>query len=147
MLPNINTCMRKWMVEFLSKSQSRVIKIAWVNSIQFTLISYICAIPRDDVIESTRFLMRPHVIIPQCVKQTQKIRRISNYFELEMLHCFILSKYLNGILYLVKRNIRYLEYDLIILTEYWYSQYSGYYEAYKHVKRFIFMIFVILSSG
>ena len=28
--------MRKWMVEFLSKSQSRVIKIALVNSIRMT---------------------------------------------------------------------------------------------------------------
>ena len=28
--------MRKWMVEFLSKSQSRDIKIAWVNSIRKT---------------------------------------------------------------------------------------------------------------
>ena len=28
--------MRKWMVEFLSKSQSRAIKIAWVNSIRMT---------------------------------------------------------------------------------------------------------------
>ena len=28
--------MRKWMVEFLSKSQSRVIKIAGVNSIRMT---------------------------------------------------------------------------------------------------------------
>ena len=29
-------CLRKWMVEFLSKSQSRVIKIARVNSIRMT---------------------------------------------------------------------------------------------------------------
>ena len=28
--------MRKWMVEFLSKSQSRAIKIAHVNSIRMT---------------------------------------------------------------------------------------------------------------
>ena len=39
--------MRKWMVEFLNKSQSPVIKIAQVNSIRmtkyinFTLISYV----------------------------------------------------------------------------------------------------------
>ena len=57
--------MWKWMVEFLSKSQSRVIKIAqltqfaWPNlSIYFNLL---CAVPRDDVIDSTRFLMRPPV--------------------------------------------------------------------------------------
>ena len=63
------------------------------------------------------------------------------------LHGFILSKYLNDILYLVNVNIKYLEYDLIILIEYWYPQYSGYNEVYKQVKRFIYMIFVILSSG
>ena len=51
------------MVEFLSKSHSRVIKIAQVNSIRMTKsIKFIfCAVPRDDVIESTRFLMRPPV--------------------------------------------------------------------------------------
>ena len=57
--------MRKWMVEFLSKSQSRVIKIAGVNSIRMTksinLFLFLCAVPRDDVMESTRFLMRPPV--------------------------------------------------------------------------------------
>ena len=57
----------KWMVEFLSKSQSRVIKIARVKSIRMTKLSiyfnFLCAVPRDDVIESTRFLMRPPVIV------------------------------------------------------------------------------------
>ena len=60
--------MRKWMFEFLSKSQSRVIKFARVNSIRMINLSiyfnFLCAVPRDDVIESTRFLMRPPVIIP-----------------------------------------------------------------------------------
>ena len=53
------------MVEFLSKSQTHVIKIARENSIRMTNLSiyfnFLCAIPRDDVIESTRFLMRPPV--------------------------------------------------------------------------------------
>ena len=60
--------MRKWMVEFLSKSQSRFIKIARVNSIRMTNLTiyanFLRAVPRDDIIESTRFLMRPPVIIP-----------------------------------------------------------------------------------
>ena len=58
---------RKWMDEFLCKSQSCVIKIARVNSIRTTksinLLYFECAVPRHDVIESTRFLMRPPVII------------------------------------------------------------------------------------
>ena len=60
--------MRKWMVEFLSKSQSRVIKFAQVNLIRMTksinYFNFSCAVPRDNVIESPRFLMRPPVIIP-----------------------------------------------------------------------------------
>ena len=60
--------MRKWIFEFLSKSQSRVLKIARVTSIRMTksinLFNFLWAIPRDDVIESTRFMMRPPVIIP-----------------------------------------------------------------------------------
>ena len=57
--------MRKRMVEILTKSQSRVIKIVRVT--QFALpnlsiyFNFLCAVPRDDVIESTRFLMRPRV--------------------------------------------------------------------------------------
>ena len=58
--------MRKWMVKFLSKSQSPVIKIARVNSILMkksinNYFNFLCAVPRDDVIESTLFLMRPPV--------------------------------------------------------------------------------------
>ena len=60
--------MRKWMVEFFSKSRVLSLKLleltqfAWPNlSIYF---NFLCAVPRDDVIESTRFLMRPPVIIP-----------------------------------------------------------------------------------
>ena len=58
--------MRKWMVEFLSESQSRVIKITRVNSIRMTKIYFNFLY---DVIESTRFLMRPPVIIPPWMRQ------------------------------------------------------------------------------
>ena len=55
------------MDELLSKSLSRVIKIARVNLIRMTktvnLLSFLCSVPPDDVIESPRFLMRPPVII------------------------------------------------------------------------------------
>ena len=54
--------MRKWIVEVISKSQSRVIKIARVNSIRMTKsinnFNFVSAVPLDDVIESTRYLMR-----------------------------------------------------------------------------------------
>ena len=64
--------MRKWMAEFLSKSQSRGIKIARVNSNRMTKsINYfnlLWAVPRGDVIKSTRFLMKPPVIIPPCIE-------------------------------------------------------------------------------
>ena len=60
--------MRKWTVEFLSKSQSLVIKIVRVNSISMTNLSIyfdvLRAVSRYDVNESTRFLMRPPIIPP-----------------------------------------------------------------------------------
>ena len=52
--------MRKWMVESLSNSQSLVIKIA--RPYVSIYVNFLCDVPRDDVIESTRFLMRPPVI-------------------------------------------------------------------------------------
>ena len=59
---------RKWMVEFLSKSESRGMKIARVTSIRMTKsiknINFLHDVPRGDVIKRTRFLMRPPVIIP-----------------------------------------------------------------------------------
>ena len=65
--------MRKWIVEFLSKSQSRVIKIGR-NSIRMTKsinnFNFVCAVPRDDVIESTRYLMRWPGIIPPWLHTT-----------------------------------------------------------------------------
>ena len=59
---------RKWMVEFLSKSACRGIKIARVNSNRITklsiFINFLCAVPLHDVIKRTRFLMRLPVIFP-----------------------------------------------------------------------------------
>ena len=59
-------CMRKWIVKFLSKSLLLKLlestQFAWPNLSNY--FNFLCAIPRYDVIESTRFLMRPPVIIP-----------------------------------------------------------------------------------
>ena len=60
--------MQKWIVEFLSKSESRDIKIVRVNSIRITRLSiifnFLLVVPLCDVIKRTRFLMMPPVIIP-----------------------------------------------------------------------------------
>ena len=54
--------MRKWMVEFLSKSESRGVKIDRGNSIRITKLSiyfnFLRDIPLGDVINMTRILMR-----------------------------------------------------------------------------------------
>ena len=43
-------------------AQNMLTQFPWSNlSIYF---NFLCAVPRDDIIESTRFLMRPPVIIP-----------------------------------------------------------------------------------
>ena len=78
--------MRKWRVEFLSKSQSRVIKIAQVNSIRMTNLSiyfnFLCAIPRDDVIESTRFLIRPPVNHSTMVEPVTLSKCVAEYEQM-----------------------------------------------------------------
>ena len=54
--------MRKWIAEFLK--QIRVVSLKLLELNQFAWPNYsnlLCAVPRDDVIESTRFLMRPPV--------------------------------------------------------------------------------------
>ena len=67
MLPNINTCENGWSdfsanLRVVSIKLFDLTRFAWPNlSICF---NFLCAVPRDDVIESTRFLMRPPVIIP-----------------------------------------------------------------------------------
>ena len=67
MLPNINTCENGWSyfsanLRVVSLKLLELAQFAWPNlSIYF---NFLCAVPRDDVIESTRFLMRLPVIIP-----------------------------------------------------------------------------------
>ena len=67
MLPNINTCENIYSnfsanLRVVSLKLLELTQFAWPNlSIYF---NFLCAVPRDDVIESTRFLMRPPVIIP-----------------------------------------------------------------------------------
>ena len=62
MLPNINTCENGWSnfsanLRVVSLKLIELTQFAWPNlSIYF---NFVCAVPRDDVIETTRFLMRP----------------------------------------------------------------------------------------
>ena len=64
MLPNINTCGNGWSnfspnLRVVSLKLLKLTQFAWPNlSIYF---NFLCAVPRDDVTESTRFLMRPPV--------------------------------------------------------------------------------------
>ena len=64
MLPNINTCKNDWSnfsanLKVVSLKILELTQFAWPKiSIYFTLL---CAVPRNDVIESTRFLIRPPV--------------------------------------------------------------------------------------
>ena len=70
MLPNLNTCENWWSnfsanLRVVSLKLVELNQFVWPNvSIYFNLL---CAVPRDDVIEGTRFLMRPPVIIPPWV--------------------------------------------------------------------------------
>ena len=67
MLKNINTCENAWSnfsanLRVVSLKLLELTQYAWPNlSIYF---NFWCAVPLDDVIESTRFMMRPPVIIP-----------------------------------------------------------------------------------
>ena len=64
MLPNVNTCENGWS-NF--SANLRVVSLKLLQSTQFVwpnlsiYFNFLCAVPRDDVIESTRFLMRPPV--------------------------------------------------------------------------------------
>ena len=64
MLPNINTCENWWSnfsakLRVVSLKSLQLTQFAWPNlSICF---NFLCVDPRDDVIETTRFLMRPPV--------------------------------------------------------------------------------------
>ena len=67
MLPNMNTCENWWSnfsanFKVVSLKFLELTHFAWPNlSIYF---NFLCAVPRDDVIENAPFLMRPRVIIP-----------------------------------------------------------------------------------
>ena len=67
MLPDVNTWENGWSnssanLRVVSWKLLEITQFAWPNlSIYF---NFLCAVPRDDIIESTRFLMRPPVIIP-----------------------------------------------------------------------------------
>ena len=70
MSPNINTCENGLSnfsanLRVVSLNLLELTQFAWPNlSIYF---NFLCAVPRDVIIESTRFLMRPPVIIPPWV--------------------------------------------------------------------------------
>ena len=65
MLLNINTCENGWSnfsanLRVVSLKLLQLTQFAWPNLSIY--INFLCAVPPDDVIESTRFLMRPPVI-------------------------------------------------------------------------------------
>ena len=64
MWPNINTCKNGWLnfsanLTVVSLKLLKLTQYTWPNLSIY--INFLCAVPRDDVIESTRFLMRPPV--------------------------------------------------------------------------------------
>ena len=63
-LPNINTCENGWSnfstnLRVVSLKLLELTQFAWPNFLIY--LYFLCAVPRDDVIESPRFLMRPPV--------------------------------------------------------------------------------------
>ena len=88
MLPNINKCENGWSN---CSADLRVVSLKLLELTQFALpnlsiyFNFLCAVPRADVIESTRFLMRPPVIIPPWLQQSSsefyKVKMVS---ELEL---------------------------------------------------------------
>ena len=69
MLRNMNTCENE---RSNFSANLRVVSLKLLKLTQFTwpnlsiYFNFLCAVSRDDVIENTRFLMRPSVIIPPC---------------------------------------------------------------------------------
>ena len=64
MLPNINTCKNGWLnfsasLRVVSLNLLKLTQFAWRHFSNY--FNFLCAVPRDDVIENTRFLMRPPV--------------------------------------------------------------------------------------
>ena len=88
MLPNINTCENGWSnflanLIVLSLKLLEITHFAWPNlSVYF---NFLCAVPRDDVIESTHFLMRPPVIIPPWIQPYMYIKTV-HYFQQHFCH-------------------------------------------------------------
>ena len=74
MLININACENGWS-NF--SANLRVLSLKLLELTQFArpnlsiYINFYSSVPRDDVIESTRFLMRPPVIIPPWIRVPQ----------------------------------------------------------------------------
>ena len=61
MLPNINTCENGWLnfsanLRVVSLKLLELTQFAWQNLSIY--LNFLCAVPRDDVTESTRFLVR-----------------------------------------------------------------------------------------
>ena len=109
MLPNINTCENgrsnfSANLRVVSLKSLELTQFAWPNLLIY--FNFSCAVLRDDVIESTRFLMRPRVIIPPWYRLLNKISIIewcsmcerkfhwSHYVNcaLDMLHSHIYFK-------------------------------------------------------
>ena len=84
MLPIINTCKNGWSNfsgnrRVVSLKLLELTQFAWPN--QSIYFNFWCAVPRGDVIESTRFLMRPPVIILPCYKALTTSTNIQNAFN------------------------------------------------------------------
>ena len=67
MLPKINTCENGWSnfsanIRVMSLKLLELAQFAWPNL--WIYFNFLCAVPRDDVIESNHFLMRSPVIPP-----------------------------------------------------------------------------------
>ena len=112
--------MRKWMVELLSKSQSRVIKIARVNSTLSIYFNFLCAVSRDDVIESTRFLMRPPVIIPPWMWPWKKWSGFSIEY-IKKLHSTPKPPHGSHYMYLLRLTCWKLSYNTLLLNRFGFS--------------------------
>ena len=79
----LNTCENGWSnfsanLRVVSLKLPELTQFAWPNlSIYF---NFLCAVPRDDVVESARFLMRPVIIppwlYPLCVHRIIKVNSI-----------------------------------------------------------------------
>ena len=113
MLPNINTCENGWSnfsanLRVVSWKLLELTQFAWPN--QTIYINFLCAVPRDGVIESTRFLMRPpvtgsmnkvhHIIDLFSEKPLFLVSFIGiNFHDINSLFVFTAQFYYNNILF------------------------------------------------